>query len=304
MHEHEGHSHDVTGRPLKITLILVLVIMAVEIAGGLMSHSLALLSDAGHMLTDALALLISLFAIRLARRPATATRTYGFHRAEIMAALANGSILILVSAFIFYESYQRFHTLPQVKSPLMLAVAVIGLVANIVGLYLLRRGSKHSINVKAAFWHVAGDTLSSVGVIIAGVIIQVTGWQTADPLIAVIIGVIILWGAVRIVKESTDILLESAPKHAEMETVITAVKSLPGVNDIHDVHIWTITSGIYALSAHVSIDDRMVSESGDIVARIHAVLAEKFEITHVTLQLECDSCPTRVICKLPNGEQK
>jgi cobalt-zinc-cadmium efflux system protein len=304
MHEHEGHSHGATGRPLKITLILVLVIMAVEIAGGLLSHSLALLSDAGHMLTDALALLISLFAIRLARRPATATRTYGFHRAEIMAALANGSILILVSAFIFYGSYQRFHNLPQVKSPLMLAVAAIGLLANIIGLYLLRRGSKNSINVKAAFWHVMGDTMSSVGVIIAGVIIQVTGWEQADPIIAVIIGVIILWGAVRIVKESTDILLESVPEHAEMEKVTAAVKSIPGVNDIHDVHIWTITSGIYALSAHVSIDDRMVSESGEVVARIHYELADKFDITHTTLQLECNSCPTGVVCKLPNGEQK
>jgi len=201
MHQHEEHSNNAAGRPLKITLGLVLVIMAVEIVGGILSNSLALISDAGHMLTDALALGLSLFAINLARRPATPTRTFGYHRAEIMAALTNGVVLILISVFIFYQAYRRFGELPTVKSPLMLGVAVIGLIANLIGLYLLRKGSRKSINVKAAFWHVIGDTLSSVGVIIAGVIIYFTGWNIADPILAVVIGVIILWGAVRIVRE-------------------------------------------------------------------------------------------------------
>jgi cobalt-zinc-cadmium efflux system protein len=304
MHEHEGHANDKTSRPLQITLGLVLLIMAVEIAGGIWSNSLALISDAAHMLTDALALGLSLFAISLARRPATPTRTFGYHRAEIMAALTNGSILIVLSVFIFYESYRRFSELPSVKSPLMMAVAVIGLIANLIGMFLLRRGSRKSINVKAAFWHVIGDTLSSVGVIIAGAIIYFTGWKIADPILAVVIGVIILWGAVRIVRESSDILLESVPGHVDIEKVTAAVKTIPGVEDLHDIHIWTITTGIYALSAHLAITDQMVSDSFDIVTKVNAVLEQNFNITHTTLQLECESCPTGIVCNLPQSEKK
>jgi cobalt-zinc-cadmium efflux system protein len=299
MHNHEKHTDAIIGKPMKITLGLVLVIMVAEIIGGVLSNSLALLSDAGHMLTDALALGLSLFAMNLARRPATPTKTFGYHRAEIMAALANGTILVLVSVFIFYQAYHRFSDLPSVKSPLMLAVAVIGLIANLIGLFLLRRGSRKSINVKAAFWHVIGDTLSSVGVIIAGVIIYFTGWYIADPILAVVIGVVILWGAVRIVKESVDILLESVPGHVQIEKVTAAVKSIPGVADLHDVHIWTITSGIYALSAHLSIADQTVSQSCDIITKVNERLAEDFNITHTTLQLECQSCPTGIVCNLP-----
>src|SRR4030042_1057671 len=167
MHREEEKTDATLVRPLKITLGRVLSIMVAEIIGGVFSNSLALLSDAGHMLTDALALGLSLFAINLARRPATSTKTFGYHRAEIMAALANGTILVLVSVYIFYEAIQRFSALPSVKSPLMLIVASIGLIANLIGVFLLRRGSRKSINVKAAFWHVIGDTLSSVGGIIA-----------------------------------------------------------------------------------------------------------------------------------------
>jgi len=302
-HREEEHLNNIAGRPLKITLILVMVIMVAEVVGGILSNSLALISDAGHMLTDALALGLSLFAINLARRPATPTRTFGYHRAEIMAALTNGTVLILVSVYIFYESYQRFSALPAVKSPLMLAVAVIGLIANLIGLFLLRKGSRKSINVKAAFWHVIGDTLSSVGVIIAGVIIYFTGWYVADPILAVVIGIVILWGAVRIVRESSDILLESVPGHVEIEKVIAAVKNIPGVEDLHDIHIWTITSDIYALSAHLSITDQTVSQSCDIVTQVNAVLAENFNITHTTLQLECESCPTGLVCNLPQANK-
>jgi cobalt-zinc-cadmium efflux system protein len=302
MHNHEENSNHAAGRPLKITLGLVLVIMVAEIIGGIFSNSLALLSDAGHMLTDALALGLSLFAMNLARRPATPTRTFGYHRAEIMAALANGTILVLVSVFIFYEAYQRFSALPTVKTPLMMVVAGIGLAANLVGIALLRRGSRKSINVRAAFWHVAGDTLSSVGVIIAGAIIYFTGWYIADPVLAVVIGVVILWGAVRIVREASDILLESVPGHVHMEDVAAVVKKVPGVEDLHDVHIWTITSGIYALSAHLKITDQTVSQSGDIVTKVNAVLADDFNITHTTLQLECESCPTGLVCNLPKAE--
>jgi cobalt-zinc-cadmium efflux system protein len=256
------------------------------------------------MFTDALALGLSLFAMNLARRPATATKTFGYHRAEIMAALANGSVLILVSAIIFYEAYRRFLEEPAVKSPLMLIVAGIGLVANIIGLFLLRRGSRKSINIKAAFWHIIGDTMSSVGVIIAGVIIYFTGWTIADPILAVVIGIVILWGAVRIVKESVDILLESVPPHVEIEKVAEAIKKVPGVEDMHEIHVWTITSGIYALSAHLSITDQMVSQSCNVLTKVNGVLAHDFNITHTTLQLECESCPTGLVCKLPQNNKR
>ncbi|MGD0781047.1 MAG: cation diffusion facilitator family transporter [Dehalococcoidales bacterium] len=304
MHREEEHRDISASQPLKITLGLVLIIMVAEILGGLFSNSLALLSDAGHMFTDALALGLSLFAMHLARRPATATKTFGYHRAEIMAALANGSVLILVSAIIFYEAYQRFQQEPAIKGPLMLIVAGIGLAANIIGLLLLRQDSRKSINIKAAFWHIIGDTMSSVGVIIAGVIIQITGWTIADPILAVVIGIVILWGAVRIVKESVDILLESVPPHVEMEKVAEAVKKVSGVEDLHEVHIWTITSGIYALSAHLRITDRRVSQCDEILTKVNEVLAHDFNITHATLQMECESCPTGVDCNLLKNNKK
>ena len=287
------------GRPLKITLIIVLVVMVAEVFGGILSNSLALISDAGHMLTDALALGLSLFAFSLARKPATSTRTYGYHRAEIMAALANGAILILVSAYIFYEAYQRFFETTVIETPLMLVMAGVGLAANIIGMFILRKSSHGSLNVKAAFWHIIGDTLSSVGVILAGFIILFTDWYIVDPVLAVVIGCVILWGAFRIVREAIDILLESVPGYLRIEDVTDAIKNIPGVKDLHDVHIWTITSGIYALSAHVNIEDQMVSESNIIVARVNELLAGDFNITHTTLQLECDSCPTGLVCNLP-----
>jgi cobalt-zinc-cadmium efflux system protein len=274
--------------------------MVAEFIGGLVSNSLALLSDAGHMLTDALAIGLSLFAMNLARRPATPKKTFGYHRAEILAAFANGAILILLSAYIFYEAAQRFTEAPEVKSPLMLAVAIIGLAANLVGMLLLRQGSKQSINVRAAFWHIIGDTLSSVGVVIAAIIIYFTGWTIADPILAVVIGIVILWGAVRIVRESVDILLESVPKHIKLEEVTEAVKKINGVEGLHEVHIWTLTSGLYALSAHLKIADQTVNESSELLAKVNEALAHDFNISHTTLQIECDSCPTGLICNLPN----
>ncbi|MFC2025152.1 cation diffusion facilitator family transporter [Chloroflexota bacterium] len=285
-------------KPLKITLAIVVVIMVAEVIGGILSNSLALLADAGHMLVDALALGLALFAINIARRPATPTKTYGYHRAEIMAALANGTTLVLLALWIFYEAYQRFLEPPLIRAPLMLSVATIGLIANLVGVLLLKKASHEQLNIKAAFWHILGDTISSVGVIIASIIISVTGWYIVDPIIAVFIGSILLWGAVRIVRESVDILLEAVPKHIQVDKVIEAVKSVPGVEDIHDIHIWTITSGMHTLSAHLRIEDQTVNRSAEIVAAVNKNLARNFNITHTTLQLECESCPTGWVCEI------
>jgi len=295
----DSHQEKISSyRRLKFTLAIVLSVMVAEILGGIYSGSLALLGDAGHMLVDALALGLSLFAMTVARRPATAAKTFGYHRFEILAALANGTILVLVSAYIFYEAYQRFMEPSPIKTPLMLAIATIGLFANLGGVILLRKASQRSLNVKAAFWHIMGDTISSVGVIIAGIVILFTGWYVADAIVAVVIGVIILWGAVRIVRDSADILLEAVPKHIETARVIDAIKNVPGVNEVHDIHIWTITSDIYALSSHLVIDDQMVSKSVDIVRAVRRELAQRFNISHTTLQLECESCPAGIGCEI------
>jgi cobalt-zinc-cadmium efflux system protein len=303
-HRHQAnHLATESSKRLKITLVIVLAVMAAEIIGGILSGSLALLGDAGHMLVDALALGMSLLAIRIARRPATSTKTYGYHRVEIMAALANGVILVLVSIYIFYEAYQRFLNPPTVNSQLMLLIAAIGLAANLIGIRLLKGVSHHSLNVKAAYWHVFGDTISSVGVITAAIIIWNTGLSIVDPIIAICIGGIILWGAVRVVREATDILLEAVPKHIQIDKVIEAIKNTPDVEDTHDVHIWTITSNIHALSAHLVIKDQSVSRSTEIVEAVNASLAKNFDITHTTLQLECENCPTGLVCHLNPRER-
>lgn len=292
-------------RPLQMTLVIVLVIMAAEIIGGIISNSLALLSDAGHMLIDALALTLSLVAMAIARRPATPTRTYGYHRMEILAALANGITVGLISLYIFYQAYQRFLEPPEVKVKVMLPVAIIGLLANIAGVFLLRRGSAVSLNIRAAFWHIVGDTISSVGVIATAIVISVTGWNVADPIIAIVIGVIILWGAVGLVRESIHILSDAVPSHIPVDKVIEVIKKIPGVADVHDIHIWTLTSGVHALSAHVLITDQMVSRSAGIIQTAQEDLKRQFDITHSTLQLECErceSCPEGAICDIRRPE--
>ncbi len=298
----ESHNHDHAagaGRDrLIITLGIILAIMIVEIVGGLLSKSLALLSDAGHMLVDALALALSFFALIIAKRPATLQKTFGYYRVEIMAALANGTFLLLVAVYIFYESYQRFMHPVSINVFIMLLIGLIGLAANISAFFLLRGSSKTSLNIRAAFWHVIGDTLSSVGVIVAALVLYFTGWQFADAVVAILIGCIIMWGAVRLVRESVEILMEAVPAHINVETVVDRLKGVPGVEDIHDIHIWTITSGVHALSAHVVIEDQMVSKSTEIVETINSLMSAKFDISHTTIQLECESCPTGNVCEL------
>jgi len=306
-HDNSGinHRHVDGSKGLMIALLAAVAVIGVEIAGGLLSHSLALLSDAGHMLVDALALAMSLIALNLAKRPATEKRTYGFHRAEIMAALANGVALTLVAAYIFYEAYQRFHNAPTVNTPIMLGVAVIGLAANLNTVYLLHRARHNNLNVRAAFFHAFGDSMSSVGVIAGGVIIAITGWKIVDPIIAILIGIIILWGAINLVRESADILMETVPKQMPLDKVTEVIKGVKGVVELHDVHIWTITSGIYALSTHILIEDQMLSHTSEIIAEINRELEQKFNITHTTFQLECekcDNCAQGLVCQIQRHE--
>jgi len=273
----------------------------VELVGGLLSNSLALLGDAGHMFTDTLALGLSVVALSLARRPASQTRTYGFHRAEVLAALANGTILVLICGYIFYEAYQRFVEPTEVRGGLMLAVAAVGFLANLAGIFILRSASRDNLNVKGAFLHMWGDTISSVGVIVAGVIILVSGWTIVDPILSIFIGLLILRGAVKLVQESSDILLEAVPKHLDVGQISNALREIEGVRDVHDVHLWTITSGIYALSCHLLIEDRTVSSSSQIVEEVNQVLSQKFGIGHSTLQLECEECENSPVCHLSDS---
>jgi cobalt-zinc-cadmium efflux system protein len=302
-HAHTHHSSaNANQRRLLIALAITGLMTLVELVGGILSNSLALLGDAGHMFTDTLALGLSVVALSLAKRPASQTRTYGFHRAEVLAALANGTILVLICGFLFYEAYQRFVDPPEVRGGLMLVVAAVGFVANLAGILILRSASRDNLNVKGAFLHMWGDTISSVGVIAAGVIILATGWTMVDPIISIFIGLLILRGAVGLVLESSDILLEAVPKHLDVAQIISALKEIEGVKDVHDVHLWTITSGLYALSCHLQIEDRMVSSSGHIVEAVNEALSRKFGIGHSTLQLECGECESSPVCRLTDSK--
>ena len=298
-HIHGSHSLINTNqRRLLVALSITGLMTIVELAGGLISNSLALLGDAGHMFTDTLALGLSLFALNLAKRPASQTKTYGFYRAEILAALINGTLLVLVSAYIFYEAYHRFVEPPEVRGSLMLTVAVIGLAANVVGISILRSASRGNLNVKGAFLHMWSDTVSSVGVIAAGIIILLTGRTIADPIISIIIGLLILRGAGGLVWESVNILLEAVPKHLDVGRINTEIRKIKGVNDVHDVHLWAITSGMYAISCHLLIEDQMVSNCTQIVEEVNQTLSQKFGISHSTVQLECEECENSLVCHI------
>ena len=277
--------------------------MVVEVIGGLISNSLALLSDAGHMLTDNLALLLSFVAMKFAAMPATDRRTFGFYRLEILAALINGIILVLISLYIVYEAYLRIRNPQPVAGTLMLVVAAIGLVANIIGAVVLARHSSANLNVRGAYLHILGDAFSSVGVVIGGIIIPYYGLDLVDPLLSILISLIIIYGAWSLVKESVSILLESVPAHINIETLSAEIQKIEGVREAYHIHVWTITSGVYAMSAHVLIEDQLVSGSKDVLDRIKALLADKFKIEHSTIQLECDKCDLSMACSLPISVQ-
>ena len=279
-------------REKKLLLILAfnVSLMVLEIVGGIISGSLALLSDAGHMLTDSLAIFLSYLAIHWSRRPANHRKTFGYHRAEILVALANGVALLAIAGFIFYEAVLRFFHPQEIKTGILLVIAAIGLAGNLFGLFILKGESHENLNVRSAFFHILADTLSSVGVIVGGILIWFTGWYLVDSLIGVLIGGIVLRGAVDLVMESGEILLEATPRDVDIAELKRQAESIPGVEDFHDIHIWTIGSGMRALSAHVLTDDISTRESQEIACRIRAVLGEQFNIAHTTLEMECESC--------------
>ncbi len=286
-----------------VAIILTAVMMVAETVGGIVSNSLALLGDAGHMFTDIFSLSLSLFAIRMARRPSTSTKTYGYHRMEIMAALANGILLIIISLVIFYEAYRRFVSPPEIKGSIMLVIATIGLLANIVGVLLIRGSYSESLNMRSAFLHIVGDTLSSIGVIVGGLLIMLKHWYFVDPIISVLIGCIILMGATGLVFESSGILMEYVPRDIKLEEVTKTMLAVSGVIDVHDLHVWTITSGFHSMSSHVMIDDCKISESSGIIRELERMLREKHRIGHTTIQLECENCEAGMVCSIMTRDE-
>jgi cobalt-zinc-cadmium efflux system protein len=300
-HSH-AHFNDIAGQTrtrIAISLCLTLAFVFIEAAAGWWSNSLALLSDAGHNLTDVIALGLSWAAIWVSTRPANARRTYGYHRAGILAALVNSTTLILIAVYIFYEAWVRFTRPPQVDAPILIGVGLIAFLVNAGTAWLVRKGSEHDLNVRAAFVHLMGDVFSTIGAVIAGVIIAFTGWNWLDPLVSVLIGALILWNAWGILRETISILLESSPRDVDMARLVADIKMVEGVRDVHDLHVWSITSGMRTLSAHILTDDVTLSAGSVIQKQISEILAHEYGIAHATLQLECVNCqPAGLYCEM------
>jgi cobalt-zinc-cadmium efflux system protein len=291
-HSHAGHAHhhphahpsgEGSARRLRIVLALTAGFMIAEVIGGLLANSLALLADAGHMLADVVALALSLWAMRLARRPPSMDKTYGYVRLEILAALVNGAALLVISGMIAWEAVQRVREPVVVDGPLLAGVAAGGLIVNLIAASLLHAHAHESLNVRGAYLHVLGDLLGSVGALVAGAIVWRTGWTPADALVSVLIAGLILVSAWQLVREATDVLLEAAPSHVDVERLLAELRGVPDLHDVHDLHVWTLTSGFVALSAHGVIEDprdqRRVLDEVRERARRHG-------IEHVTFQLE------------------
>lgn len=287
-----ARSHDEDSRranlvpALKLVLGLVSGYMVVEVVAGWLTNSLALLADAGHMLTDAGAIGLALFAAWLARRPSDSKRTYGYHRAEILAALANAVALLVIVAVIAKEAYDRLQEPPSVMGFEMMLVAVVGLAVNLIGVRLLHDGSGHGhgLNVRGVFWHIVGDALGSVAAILAGLLIWWRGWFWADPACSVLICLVIVYGAAKLTKESVHVLMEGSPERLHVGEVRAALERLPGVRGVHDLHIWTVTSDRESLSVHLIADD--YSTSAQLLCAARELLCERFALDHVTIQIE------------------
>lgn len=285
-HPHAGHSHDAGAdkRALAVVLAVTLVYTVAEVVGGLVTGSLALLADAAHMASDNVALGLALFAFWLSARPPTPNRSFGYKRAEILAALFNGATIVAVSVWIFYEAFQRFLDPPEVLGGWMLAVAVLGLAVNVVGTVILSRSAGENLNMQGALRHLIADLLGSIGVMIAAGVVLLTGWTYADPLISVVIGLLVLLSSWRLLKESTNILLEGSPPGVDARRVGERMVAVGGVEEVHDLHVWTITSGFPALAAHV-----LVGRDQDCHERrreLETVLQRDFGIGHTTLQMD------------------
>jgi len=288
-----SHEHGRRGNEAKLkwALVLTSIYLIAEAAAGFLTNSLALLADAAHMFTDVAALAISLIAMRIASRPADARRTYGYYRFEILAAAINAVVLFLVAGYILYEAYRRFASPPEVQSGAMLIVAIVGLFVNLLSMRILRTGSKESLNLKGAYLEVWSDALGSVGVIAAALIIRFTSWPQADPLIAVLIGLWVLPRTWTLLSESVNVLLEGVPEGVNLAEVERELRSVPGVIGVHDLHVWSITSGKNSLTAHLGLAPQ--ADADGVLQQATALVARRFGISHTTIQTDANSDPCR-----------
>lgn len=285
------HVHSAAGKNknrLAIVLGLTTFYLLAEVVGGLLTHSLALLADAGHMLTDVAGLGMALLAIRFAEKEATPEHTYGFYRVEILAALTNAVVLIGISLYVLYEAYERFRNPPEVQSTAMLLVALVGLAINIAGIFILRSGAGESLNMKGAYFEVLSDLLTSVGVIVAGLVMLTTGWYYADPLISAGIGLFILPRTWLLMRDAVGVLLEGTPSDVNITAVRKGIESVAGVAGVHDLHVWSLTSGVNAMSVHAVLADGATHD--DVLAAVQRHVTSNFKISHVTVQVESEGC--------------
>ncbi len=281
---HHHHSHHGNQRSLKTALLITASWFVVELAAGFYTNSLALLADASHMLTDLAALTLSLFALKLASLPATREKTFGYLRAEILAALANGVILVLVGILIAYEAYERLLQPPEVKSAAMLAVAAAGLGANLLAAWVLSRADLQNLNLRSAFLHVLGDILGSLGAITAGIVMVIWQWNAADAIVSVLVSIIIFYSSWQLLRDSVDVLLEGTPRHVSVASVLSDLGSVEGVIAVHDLHVWSISSGMTALSCHVVL--RGEADSGAVLEKLGRLMHDRHNIEHSTIQIE------------------
>ncbi len=302
MHAHAHSPARATGRLLKWSIAVTVVFVGVEVAGALYSGSLALLSDAGHNVTDALALMLALFGVYLQSKPPDEVKTYGYHRAGVLAAFVNAAFLMALCVWIFHESWQRLMNPQPVEESVMIVVAAAGMGANALVMYWLRPASRDDVNIRSAFVHMLGDFLGSVAIIVGAIVIRYTGWLEVDPLLSAAIAGLIVWTAWDIVKETLNILLEGLPRGMSLQQVSDAMKRIEGVRDVHDLHIWSLGSAVHALSCHVLIDDVPPSESEATLRRINGMLADRFRIRHTTVQFEHQGCTlSENGCVIPPG---
>jgi cobalt-zinc-cadmium efflux system protein len=293
------HSHSPTGRGMGLAVALTLGFVVGEAAAGYFANSLALLSDAGHNFADALALLFSWYALRMARRPADARRTFGYHRVGVLAALANAVGLAVMALLIFWEAGQRLLAPVQPHPGLMIGVAAAAVVLNgAIGLWL-HEAAKHDLNVRSAYLHMLGDAASALGVVAAGVVTALTGSAVADPVVSFLIGALILWSSWGILREAMDVLLEAAPKRVDVAALAQALGGLPGVHNVHDLHVWTVASGMAACSCHLVVPEQTVWGGQQVLRAAAELLRERFGVVHTTIQIEVEGCdPNDLYCTL------
>jgi cobalt-zinc-cadmium efflux system protein len=306
----EAHTHpsphqtpSATIRRLAWAVGITFGFVIVEAAAGVVANSLALLTDAAHNLTDVIALGLAWLAVRLATRPATAGRTYGYHRAGILVAMLNSTTLVVIALGIFYEAYQRLIAPPQVDSLILIVVAAVAFVVNTGTALLVRRGSDTDLNLRSAFVHLAADAVATLGAVAAGIIIRFTGWNVLDPLVSIVIGILIVASAWQIITQTVDILMENTPRGLPMDSLVRDVQKVEGVRGLHDVHAWSINESMRAFSAHLLTDDVTVSAGARIQSDVNRLLHERYGIAHATLQLECVGCePDALYCEIEPHE--